>query len=80
MSLRMRRGDLEGDFRLVWLLTALLEDYFVLRGMWYQGPKKSFQWLRTSDAPTYRAFEKALEPGASFDAIDRAVVLAVDTF
>lgn len=80
MSLRMRRGDIEGDFRRVWLLTALLEDYFVIRGMWYQGPKKSFQWLRTSDAPTYRAFEEALKPGASCDAIDRVVALTVDNF
>lgn len=78
MSLRMRRGDIEGDFRRVWLLTALLEDYFLMRGMWYQGPKKSFQWLRTADPLTYRAFEEALKLGASFDAIDHAVALAVD--
>jgi hypothetical protein len=73
MALRMRRGDVEGDFRRAWLLTALLEDYFSLRGMWYQGPKKSFEWLRASDARTYRAFEDALKPNASFDAIDCAV-------
>ena len=79
MALRMRRGDIEGDFRRVWLLTALLEDYFSLRGMWYQGPKKSFQWLRTSDPSTYRAFEEALKPSASFDAIDHVVALAVAT-
>ena len=78
MSLRMRRGDIEGDFRRAWLLTALLEDYFSIRGMWYQGPKKSFQWLRQHDAPMYRAFEEALKPGASFDAIDEVVALAVD--
>lgn len=78
MSLRMRRGDIEGDFRRVWLLTALLEDYFVIRGMWYQGPKKSFEWLRTSDPPTYQAFEESLKPGASFDVIDRLVALATD--
>jgi len=78
MSLRMRRGDIEGDFRRAWLLTALLEDYFSIRGMWYQGPRKSFQWLRQHDAPMYRAFEEALKPGASFDAIDEVVALAVD--
>ena len=77
MALRMRRGDIEGDFRRVWLLTALLEDYFVLRGMWYQGPKKSFQWLQASDIPTYQAFAEALKPNASFGAIDKAVALAV---
>ena len=77
MALRMRRGDIEGDFRRVWLLTALLEDYFSVRGMWYEGPRKSFQWLRVSDTPAYRAFEEALKPNASFDAIDHIVALAV---
>jgi nucleotidyltransferase-like protein len=77
MALRMRRGDIEGDFRRVWLLTALLEDYFALRDMWYQGPKKSFQWLRASDVRTYRAFKEALKPNASFDAIDDVVALVV---
>jgi len=73
MALRMRRADIEGNFRRVWLLTALLEDYFALRGMWYQGPKKSFQWLLASDSETYRAFGEALKPTASFEAIDRVV-------
>lgn len=79
MALRMRRGDIEGDFRRVWLLTALLEDYFALRGMWYQGPKKSFQWLREFDAATHRAFENALKPSASFDAIDDVVGFVIAT-
>jgi hypothetical protein len=69
----MRRSDIEGNFRRVWLLTALLEDYFALRGMWYQGPKKSFQWLQASDFETYAAFEEALKPASQFDAIDRVV-------
>jgi hypothetical protein len=73
MALRMRRADIEGNFRRVWLLTALLEDYFALRGMWYQGPKKSFQWLMASDSETYRAFEEALKSTASFEATDRVV-------
>ena len=73
MGLRMRRSDIEGNFRRVWLLTALLEDYFALRGMWYQGPKKSFQWLQASDFETYAAFEEALKPASPFDAIDRVV-------
>jgi predicted nucleotidyltransferase len=73
MALRMRRVDIEGNFRRVWLLTALLEDYFALRGMWYQGPKKSFQWLLASDYETYRAFEEALKSTTSFEAIDHAV-------
>jgi hypothetical protein len=73
MALRMRRPDIEGNFRKAWLLTALLEDYFCIRGMWYQGPKKAFQWLQASDLETYRAFDEALKPVASFDSVDRVV-------
>jgi hypothetical protein len=73
MALRVRRSDIEGNFRPVWLLTALLEDYFALRGMWYQGPKKSFQWLRASDFETYAAFEEALKPASPFEAVDYLV-------
>jgi Nucleotidyltransferase domain len=73
MALRMRRSDVEGNFRRAWLLTALLEDYFALRGMWYQGPKKSFQWLRASDFETYAAFEEALKPASPFEAVDYLV-------
>jgi hypothetical protein len=57
----------------------LVEDYFALRGMWYQGPKKSFQWLREFDAATHRAFENALKPSASFDAIDGVVGFVIAT-
>jgi predicted nucleotidyltransferase len=73
MALRMRRSDIEGNFRRVWLLTALLEDYFALRRMWYQGPKKSFQWLQASDFETYAAFEEALKPASPVEAIDHVV-------
>ena len=79
MAFRMRRLDIEGNFRRVWLLTTLLEDYFSLRGMWYEGPKKSFQWLLASDMVAYSAFDEALKPGASFDAIDRLVDRVVAT-
>lgn len=79
MAFRMRRLDIEGNFRRVWLLTTLLEDYFSLRGMWYEGPKKSFQWLLASDMVAYSAFDEALKPGASFDAIDQLVDRVVAT-
>lgn len=76
MALRAQRGDLEGDYRRVWLLTALLEDYFVTRGMWFEGPKKAFQWLRANDRALYQAFEAALKPNTTFTAIDTLVLLA----
>lgn len=72
---RIRRGDLEGNYRRVWLLTALLEDYFLIRGSWYQGPKKSLLWLERFDPPTHRAFVAALAPGAGDEAIVSLVKL-----
>lgn len=65
MAARMERGDAEGDYRRSWLLTALLEDYFHLRGRWYEGPKKALAWLEARDLPTYLTFERALRPAAT---------------
>lgn len=77
MALRIRRGDVEGDYRRVWLLTVLLEDYFHIRGIWYQGPKKALQWLREFDTRTYEAISVALKPNPSGDAISSLVQLVV---
>lgn len=71
MLTRMRRGDPEGDYRRVWLLMALLEDYFALRGLWFEGPKKALRSLERHDPAAHRAFALALKPGADDDAIQR---------
>jgi hypothetical protein len=73
MQARIERGDAEGNFRRVWLLTALLEDYFHLRGQWYEGPKRALQWLAQHDPETRAAFERALEPNATMATIRRLV-------
>ena len=73
MALRARRGDVEGDYRRAWLLTALLDDYFVTRGRWFEGPKKSLEWLRVNVPALHHAFEVALRPGASAESIDELV-------
>jgi len=75
MVARMQRADLEGNYRRVWLLTAMLEDYFHLRGLWYQGPKKALRWLHQFDVPTYDAMHLALEPNASKEAVSSLVHL-----
>lgn len=62
---RSFRGDLEGHFRLHWLLNDLLESYFELRNLWYRGPKESFSWLELNDSETHHLFENALKPNAS---------------
>jgi hypothetical protein len=75
MNARLRRGDVEGDFRRVWLLTALLEDYFHLRGLRYEGPKRAFTWLAQHDAAAHAAFERALAPGAPAATIEALVTV-----
>lgn len=75
MMARMERGDAEGHYRRAWLLTSLLEDYFALRGLWYEGPKKALQWLDGHDPAVAIAVEAALQPGALPASIHHAVTL-----
>jgi predicted nucleotidyltransferase len=77
MVARMERRDPEGNYRRTWLLQALLEDYFQIRGLWYEGPKKALRWLAQFEPDVYSAFCVALEPGASEAAIRSLVKLAV---
>jgi hypothetical protein len=80
MLKRISQGDIEADYRRVWLLFTLLKDYFALRQKWYLGSKESWNWLRTHDPDTYVAFEMALKPGSPFSAIESLVekVIAVN--
>jgi predicted nucleotidyltransferase len=66
---RAKRADLEGHFRRAELLTVLLEDYFVLRGMWYEGPKMSLKWLRDHEPQIAALFARALQTGARLSQI-----------
>ncbi|MCD4484128.1 nucleotidyltransferase domain-containing protein [Chromobacterium vaccinii] len=74
MAARIQRGDVEGDYRRAWLLMALLEDYFALRGLWYEGPKKALRWLARHDEQSRQAFEQALKPNAGNEAIEKLVL------
>ena len=75
MLVRLQRADDEGNYRRVWLLTALLEDYFHIRSLWYLGPKKSLRWLQQHDAGTFVAMQLALKPNASVESITALVQL-----
>ncbi len=70
---RARRGDIEGDFRRVWLLHELLEFAFDARGEWYRGPKESFRHLATIDPRVHALYAEALKPGAPFAATETLV-------
>ncbi len=64
MLARSKKGDIEGNFRLHWLLYELLNSYFRLRDLWYLGPKEGFTWLKENDSDIYRDFDFALMPGS----------------
>ena len=78
MLVRIKAGGVEADFRRVWLLTALLEDYFSMRGIWYEGPKAAFKWLTENDGPTNRLFERALRPRATLQQIENLVAAVTE--
>jgi len=69
----VRQGDIEENFRRAWLLTSLLEDYFVLRGEWYRGPKESLRFLKAERPEIGHLFEATLAPNADFKAIEDLV-------
>jgi hypothetical protein len=70
---RIARGDVEAHYRRHWLLYQLLEDYFTLRGERYRGPKLALAMLRQDRPQTFAAFERALAPEASLDALEALV-------
>jgi hypothetical protein len=74
---RAARADAEGNFRRAWLLTALLEDYFRMRGLWYPGPKQALAYLRIHEPALSSLFEAALVPGATLAVVEAAVTAAV---
>jgi len=79
MFQRAQMNDVEGHFRMHWLLHDLLECYFKLRDLWYLGPKESFQWLKQHDMICYKAFKEALKPNAKFAAIENLINYVSDS-
>ncbi|CAN5309095.1 hypothetical protein BH09MYX1_BH09MYX1_33490 [soil metagenome] len=73
MVARIRRGDVEASYRYHWLLFQLLEDHYPMSGHRYPGPKRAFADLAKRDPSTFAAFERALVPGARFDAVEALV-------
>jgi predicted nucleotidyltransferase len=58
MHIRSNKDDIEGNYRLYWLLKDSLEIYFELKGMWYMGPKKAIFWLKENDEVAYQLFDQ----------------------
>jgi len=74
---RAKVDDLEGNYRRHWLVMSMLEDYFVLRGRWYQGPKSAFQWLRQHDQEAANAFAMAMRAHAMIADLEALVQVVV---
>jgi predicted nucleotidyltransferase len=60
MLARASTRDVEGKYRHIWAIYTIIEDYFVFRGLRYQGPKKAFQYLKIYDSETLCLFEEVL--------------------
>lgn len=61
-------SGLEVGYRRMQLYLQCLEDYFALRGKWFEGPRQAYAWLLQHDTATYRCFAHAALPAASADA------------
>lgn len=75
---RAKIADTEGNYRRVWLLTALIEDFYALRGEWYLGPKESFKNLKVSHPQIFNLYTKALKQEASIKDIEFLVEAIID--
>lgn len=67
MLARAENDDIEGKYRRIWLIYALLEDYFVLRDLPYEGPKKSFKYLHQNDRKVFDVFDAAMSSATQGD-------------
>ncbi|OFZ56001.1 MAG: hypothetical protein A2428_08605 [Bdellovibrionales bacterium RIFOXYC1_FULL_54_43] len=63
MLKRSSGNKAEDLFRRTWLMTDALENYFVLRNRWYEGPKQAINWLAKNDPSTFVLFESVLQAG-----------------
>ena len=72
---RIKAGGIDGSFRRMEFVPALLEQYFTTRNEWYLGPKASLRWLNIHEPELYLAFEAAVHPSATLEDFQRLVTL-----
>lgn len=73
MLARASTRDLEGKYRHIWALYAILEDYFAFRGLRYQGPKKAFHYLKVHDPEILSLFDEALSNIGNTDVLEKLI-------
>lgn len=74
---RSKTNDPEGNFRRLWLVMSLLENYFVLKKKWYKGSKQSLLWLKENDPRVYRLFTLALRKPHDFKTVNRLTNIVI---
>lgn len=74
---RVKRNDIEGNFRYHLLLTEGLEIYFNIKGIRYMGPKKSLNFLMENDKIAFNYFNEALKINSGLEEAKRLVKFIV---
>jgi hypothetical protein len=64
-----KTGDVESNYRRSWLQSDLMETYFLLRRMWFFGPKQSLSWLKANDRIAFNLFSNAYSKPESYEAL-----------
>jgi uncharacterized protein len=73
MLARTRVRDIDGQYRHIWVLHTLIEDYFAFRNLRYLGPKKSFEYLKQHDLNLLTLYQVALSNTEDLDAFERLI-------
>ena len=58
---RCSKNDIQGLFRRVEFLNALIDHYFMIRQKRFLGPKAGFAWLEEHDPLTFKYIKRALK-------------------
>lgn len=67
---RIEKGDDEGNLRAFALMGESLEDYYLLRDMFYFGSKKAIRYLKENDQAGYELLHKAANEKSNHAMID----------
>ena len=78
MYQRVKKGDIEGNYRYHWLLFDSLEIYFKIRNLWYLGPKRSLEWLSSNDKKACKLFDSALKINSKILDLEKLVNHLID--
>ena len=78
MIRRAELNDIESHYRRTWLQFELLEIYFQWRGLWYQGPKKSFRYLQSQDETGYELFQAVYQNPINICALSKLAQYVLD--